>query len=366
MSGMQREYDFLVGVGGIGSGMFFGLRGDRTLGRNESRAGEILRRRDFCKLHIITQYVAVLMRSADGDFPVLPIGKVGDDPPGRTLVECMRDVGMDTRFVAVEPEYPTLFSVCFTYPDGDGGNITTDDSASAHVAPADVEGAVTALGDVLARGGVEGRGIALAAPEVPLATRRRLLELARANEWLGAASFTSGEVAPAMDMGLFGLVDLLSINRDEAAAVAGVNSGERIESVATAAAEKLTAIHPDMHICITAGADGAFGFANGQMEYCPACPVKVVNTAGAGDAMLGALMVAAAEGLPFIRSGRARRERLMDAPLASALDLATLVAGLAVQSEDTINFDADAAAIERLAAEMNADMGPLKATLGWE
>ena len=50
---MPGKYGYLVAVGGIGSGMFFGLRGGHTLGRNESRAGTILRRRDFCKLHIV-------------------------------------------------------------------------------------------------------------------------------------------------------------------------------------------------------------------------------------------------------------------------------------------------------------------------
>ena len=30
MAGKQKEYGFLVGVGGIGSGMFFALRGNRA------------------------------------------------------------------------------------------------------------------------------------------------------------------------------------------------------------------------------------------------------------------------------------------------------------------------------------------------
>lgn len=51
----------MIGTGGIGSGMFFALQGNHTLGREESRAGVFLDRRDYCKLHIISHYVKVLL-----------------------------------------------------------------------------------------------------------------------------------------------------------------------------------------------------------------------------------------------------------------------------------------------------------------
>ena len=70
----------LIGTGGIGSGMFFALHGNHTLGREESRSGYILDRQDYCKLHIVAHYVSALLGPA---FPVIPIGKVGDDEPGR-------------------------------------------------------------------------------------------------------------------------------------------------------------------------------------------------------------------------------------------------------------------------------------------
>ena len=54
-------YNRLVGIGGIGTGIFFALEGDHTLGRNESRAGRLLDVRDYCKLHIVIHYVAKLL-----------------------------------------------------------------------------------------------------------------------------------------------------------------------------------------------------------------------------------------------------------------------------------------------------------------
>ena len=58
-------------------------------------------------------------------FHVAPVGTVGGDEAGRRLLDEMRAVGMDTRFVRSVEGLPTLFSVCFLYPDGDGGNVTT-------------------------------------------------------------------------------------------------------------------------------------------------------------------------------------------------------------------------------------------------
>ena len=58
---MKRRYDVVVGTGGIGSGIFLALEGNRTLGREESRPAELLDQRDYCKLHIVCHYVQRLL-----------------------------------------------------------------------------------------------------------------------------------------------------------------------------------------------------------------------------------------------------------------------------------------------------------------
>ncbi|HKT69754.1 MAG TPA: hypothetical protein VJP83_09970, partial [Terriglobales bacterium] len=71
------SYRRLIGIGGIGSGIFFALDGNHTLGREESRFGRLLDIRDYCKLHIISHYVARLLGAGPGGaFRVIPIGKV--------------------------------------------------------------------------------------------------------------------------------------------------------------------------------------------------------------------------------------------------------------------------------------------------
>ncbi len=92
----QRRFDALIGVGGIGSGVFFALNGNQTLGREESRGGQYLDRRDYCKLHIIAHYVQVLLGES---FHTYPIGKVGDDADGKRLTEEIAEAGMNTRYL---------------------------------------------------------------------------------------------------------------------------------------------------------------------------------------------------------------------------------------------------------------------------
>ncbi len=119
---------------------------------------------------------------------------------------------MDVRFVDALPGRPTLLSVCFQYPDGSGGNVTTVDSAAALVSERDVD---------LVERWLSPTAIALAVPEVPLAVRRHLLRRATERGALRVASLTTAEVEEARETGFLSLVDLLALNEDEAAALVG-------------------------------------------------------------------------------------------------------------------------------------------------
>ena len=162
------KYRVLIGTGGIGSGTFFELSGNQPLGREESRSGRFLDRRDYCKLHIVSHYVRTLVGSS---LETLPIGAVGDDDAGKRLVDEMVAAGMDLRYVQVLPGEQTMFAICLVYPDGSGGNLTVDDSACARIGPEDVAAAET---DFARHAGA---GLALALPEVPLAARASLLAM---------------------------------------------------------------------------------------------------------------------------------------------------------------------------------------------
>ena len=333
----------LVGVGGIGGGMFLALEGDATLGREESRGAHLLDARDACKLHIVAHHAAVRLGAdpSGSPFHVVPLGCVGDDDPGRWALAAMGAVGIDTAHVRTLADRPTLFSVCFLYPDGSGGNLTTLDSAAAALTHAEVEELTPLLGP---------RTIALAAPEVGLEPRRRLLELATARGAFRATSFVSGELAAARDEGLFGLADLVALNADEACALAdvGFDRAHPAEFLARVA-EAVTA----PRLVVTAGADGAFAFEGGRWHHRPAIPVEVASTAGAGDALLGGVLAGLAVGAPLLPGEGAPPDAL-----TSALDLGVLVAARSVTSPHTIHPDAGMPALVTLAREAGLSFGP--------
>lgn len=329
----RRRYQALIGTGGIGAGAFFALNGNHTLGREESRSGHFLKRRDYCKLHIVAHYVATLIGP---DFATIPVGKVGADDVGRQLLAEMRAAGLELRHVAVAPDEPTLYSLCFVYPDGAGGNLTVDDSACAQVDPAFV---ARSEADFAA---YAGRGIALAMPEVPLAARAALLELGTRYRFLRAASFLSSEMAEVRDQSLLERIDLLAINCDEAIALTGLSGDAPAEAVVAAAIEALQCRRRSMMLSVTAGRQGSWSWDGRTLRHVPAFQVPVAGTAGAGDAHLAGILVGLSAGLS----------------LAEAQELGTLLAALSVTSVDTINFDVEQRTLAALAQNLHAPLSP--------
>lgn len=305
----------MLGVGGIGSGTFFLLNGEHSLGREESRSGHFIDRRDYCKLHIISHYVKVLLEE---NITVLPIGKVGDDEAGQHLIKEMGTAGLDLRYIQTIPGMQTLYSFCFLYPDGSGGNLTTDNSACDLVGGEDV---ARAEADFAA---YRSRGIALAAPEVSLAARQKLLQMATSYNFWRVAVFTSAEIEPAIEMGLLSETDLLAMNRDEAAAVAGVRSpagDEPAQPIVDAALARLRAINPGLQVTITAGGSGSWSWDGKNVRHMPAFPTELVSTTGAGDAFLAGVIAGRSAGLN----------------LPEAQELGMLVAAHSVTSPHTID-----------------------------
>jgi ribokinase len=306
----------MVGTGGIGYGSFFLLDGNEPLGREESRSGRLLDRRDYCKLHIISHYVKALMGD---DFAVFPIGKVGDYEAGARLLKEMETAGLGLRYVQRAAGSPTLYSFCFLYPDGSGGNMTTGDSASGLVDSESIQAARDVMADL------GSRGIALAAPEVPVAARRALLDLAVQHGLFRAASFTSAELKELRGSDILDRIDLLAVNIEEALVAAGIAPERQIAAsqaeIASDAVAGISRLHPRLLLSITAGPAGSWAWDGQALSHAPALPVKPEGTAGAGDAHLAGLLSGLAAGLD----------------LAEALQLGSLVASASVTSPHAIN-----------------------------
>lgn len=330
----KRRYDALIGTGGIGAGSLFLLRGNHTLGREESRGGKYLDARDYCKLHIIEHYVKVF---TGPDFPVFAIGKIGDDDVGRRIYQEMKDVGLNVDYVHTSPGDKTLFGFCFLYPDGTGGNLTTDESACSNVDPALIREA----GPVFSA--YANRFMALSAPEVPLDARKELLQLTRRFGGFAVASFTAGEIAEAARLGMLSLVDLIAINIEEAAALADVKA-DRDEPlpVVEAVLPKLKEQNPHMWASVTAGKLGSWSWDGKALTHTGGFSAEVKSSAGAGDAHIAGIMSGLIAGLT----------------LQQAQVLANLAASYSVTSAHTIHPDMSCANILAPIHHLKKDIDP--------
>lgn len=344
------SYHSMIGVGGVGTGCLFALEGNHTLGRNESRPAQLLDVRDYCKLHIVSHYVARLLGAGHGEkaFRIVPIAKVGDDSAGQSLIHQMREVGIDTTFVTQVPGKPTLSSVCFQYPDGSGGNLTTSNSAAAELCEQELDAASQWLRN-------DGQGaIAVAVPEVPLGARRYLLSLATRAGGFRVASFVAAEIPSALQNGMFGMLDLAALNETEATEFVGhpFSESDR-EAFVSACLGRITDCFPGLRLVVSAGKLGAYGFERGAWSFCAAPAVRAASTAGAGDALLAGVISSLAAGAPFIQSAPRNSKTI-----STALDFGVLLASYTVTSPHTIHPNASLDTLIPFAQDLGLSFAP--------
>ena len=315
---MKRTFNKVIGTGGIGTGEIYRLEGNHTLGREESRAGHLLDNRDFCKLHIILHYIAVLTRDMKPDIQIIPVSAIGDDLRGDNILEELKKAGMVVKYVKTYANSPTLHSVCFQYSDGSGGNITENRSASSKV---DLSLLKSSENEI------ESNTILLAAPEVPLHTRFDFIKIGAARNAFVVASFTSSEMESATDFGIFEHIDLLSINKDEACMFSGLTKDVKTSRIVEGCVEKLKKLNPNTKLTVTNGVEGVYAYEDGSLDFMPAYQVNAVNTAGAGDAFLAGLIIGIINGRSIAGDNR-----------DSCLRYATALSSMSVTSKDTIHF----------------------------
>lgn len=314
---MRPPFDYVVGTGGLGKGILFNFQEARTLGRNESRLAELSDTEDFCKLHIILHYIAVF---AEGTVPVYAVGMVGSDEAGVEVLRRMAGAGIHTGFVGTREDARTLFSVCYLYPNGEGGNITAGNSASRFVSGAQIE---RFFGQVPAGK----RGVVIAAPEVPIAARASLLKAGRRHGCFNSASLLASEAQEFLAGDAITDTDLLAVNQEEAAAIAGPEAGK---AGAGRCYEKLQKRNRQLILVVTKGAQGSELFTPRGHWIFPAFKSTVCSTAGAGDSFLATLLWGMMNGLP-LEPGENDGE--------DAVTLASACAAMKVQSRHSINFE---------------------------
>jgi len=318
------KYNKVIGTGGIGSGMLFYSEQSATLGRNESRGVILSDARDYCKLHIIFYYIAGLLKNRAG---IYPIGYVGKDESGDQLVKEMKEEGMSTKYIGQSKEYPTMISICLQYPDKDGCNITATNNAVMEV-----------TGDYISKSmdeiGVDKKTIVVAAPEVPIKSRIRMLKKGKEEGALCVLTIPAIEAEEFLAHNIFEYCDILAVNEEEAQTILGINMTGR--ELAASLYKSLKEINPEMQILVTCGGKGSYSVGKSGVEHTPPLKGEVVNTTGAGDAFLGGTIAGIAAGLE-IRKGQNNRY-FGETKLKSAVELGVICAGMAIESKDSIAF----------------------------
>ncbi|MCE4536525.1 ribokinase [Pelomonas sp. P7] len=211
--------------------------------------------------------------------------RVGQRENGAAMVAQLAGEGVDTHFIAQPAdEVPGVALIVVGAEDAENQIVTV--AGSNGTLPLEQVEALE----------LEGLRWLVAQQELPLESVARAFERARAagvRTLLNAAPFRPGCER------LLPLVDLLVVNALEAQALVTLLGGGPASPLALAQA--LRAQGPAA-VLVSLGGDGlCWVDAEGALSV-PARPVKAVDTVGAGDTLVGALVTAMAEGQPTARA----------------------------------------------------------------
>jgi ribokinase len=207
------------------------------------------------------------------------ISSVGGDPLGALALEALHAAGVDTGWIVRRPAETTGVATVFVAPVGQENAIVTHLGANL----------LMAAGEIPALDGCHALLMTLGLPPAAL------VACAAAARRAGAAVLV--DATPLRELPLrteFTVVDLLSANRVEAAALAGLAAVESDAQIDAA----IGALHAlgARQVVLKLGAGGA-AWSDGNDRGRAAAPaVEAIDPTGAGDAFMGALAVRLASG----------------------------------------------------------------------
>jgi ribokinase len=215
------------------------------------------------------------------------LGRVGDDPFGRRLVQGLADAGVRTD--AVQPVAGCASGMAMILVDAAGENsIVVTPGANGRLTPDDVDAA---------RGLVAEADAVVLQLEIPAETVARAVRLAREVGTLSVMD--AGPPRRPVDEAAFE-ADVLTPNEAEAAALLSLAPGARpAEDLARALLDR-----GPKTVIVKAGADGAVVACQEYVERVPAFRIDPVDTTAAGDAFTAALAVAVIEGVDLVQAVR--------------------------------------------------------------
>lgn len=210
---------------------------------------------------------------------VLPISAVGDDFLGREIIRRLKRVGLDTRFVPDIADVQTGVVLVELTADGQPSYEIVQDVAwdmipeSADLMQAAADASAIVFGSLAQRS---------------QANKKLLLEMLDTTNGLRAFDVNLRRPFDDLDLvaELAAKADLIKLNNDEAYELAGLPGDAEIEKVA----REVGAKYACDRVCVTAGGDGAGMRVGADWYWGDGETVDVVDTIGAGDSFMAALV----------------------------------------------------------------------------
>lgn len=217
------------------------------------------------------------------------ISRLGQDAFGDIAIATWKAEGI-TPHVAIAPDEPTGAAYIFVSDETGENAIIVVPGAAGGLSPNDVEAA---------RGAIAGAKVFVTQLEQPIDAARKGLEIARAS---GAITVFNPAPAAPVPADLYALCDYVIPNETEAAALTGLPVDT--EDQARRAGDALLAKGAKTAL-ITLGARGALLHNKQGSVLVPSFSAgRVVETAGAGDAFVGAFATALAEDMDPVAAAR--------------------------------------------------------------
>ncbi|MFH0962820.1 MAG: ribokinase [Planctomycetota bacterium] len=211
------------------------------------------------------------------------VGVVGDDPFGRRLLESLRAESIDARAVRLDPRVATGCAIIFVDRRSGENRIMVSWGANARLSAAQVRAARSRIARAAA---------VLLSFETPPQAISAACRIARSK---GILTVLDAGPVRAADLKLLPLIDVVSPNESEAAALTGLPL--RGPRDAVAAARRLIKAGA-REVVMKLGEKGSLWTDGKNVLSAPAFRIKPVDTTGAGDAFTGAFAVARAKRLP--------------------------------------------------------------------
>jgi ribokinase len=216
------------------------------------------------------------------------IGRVGEDDFGKRLLSHLRSANVDAKHVRIDPDASSGMSVAIIDAEGDYGAVIVS-GANLRLAEKDVREALEVI---------QNAGVLVLQNEILDATNLFAAEFAKAHS---VRVVLNAAPARPLDPKLLENVDILVVNAVEAEMMCGV----AVASLAAAAEAAARLSSPATKVIVTAGGMGLAVAECGQPPQVQAAhAVNLVDTHGAGDAFIGALVARLVEGASLFEATR--------------------------------------------------------------